>query len=132
MMKGETALDILLKHATPSINEGEFVFCSVTKPPQSLLVSAIATIKEHEGYTLILPKKLAEEKGIDFSYVAAWITLKIHSDLAAIGLTAAFSSALAQHKISCNVIAGYYHDHIFVPHNDGEKAVAILSNLATT
>lgn len=130
-MNVERSLDFLLKNATPTLNQGEFVFCTVAKPSQSLLASAIAIIQEDEGHTLVLPKALAEEKGINFSYVAAWITLKVHSDLAAIGLTAAFSSALAQNKISCNVIAGYYHDHIFVPYNHGEKAVTILSDLAT-
>jgi uncharacterized protein len=62
--------------------------------------------------------------------VAAWITLTVHSALEAVGLTAAFSKALADVNISCNVVAGYYHDHIFVPQQDAEKAMAVLESLA--
>jgi hypothetical protein len=129
-MKGETSLAILLKEATPVLNPGEYVFCTLTKPSQTLLARAVATIREQEGYTLVLPKALAEQDGLGFSYVAAWITMTIHSDLSAVGLTAAFATALAHHQISCNVVAGYYHDHIFVAHQDGAMAVAILKRLA--
>jgi uncharacterized protein len=130
-MKGETDLATLLKGASPVLNPGEYVFCTLATPSQTLLASAVATIKEQEGHTLVLPKVLAEQQGLEFAYVAAWITLTVHSDLAAVGLTAAFAGALARHQISCNVMAGYYHDHIFVAHQHGAKAVAVLNRLAT-
>ena len=39
---------------------------------------------------------------------AAWISLTVHSDLEAVGLTAAFSTALGQAGVSCNVVAGAF------------------------
>ena len=69
--------------------------------------------------------------GMDYSFVASWITLTVHSSLEAVGLTAAFSNALAGAGISCNVIAAYHHDHIFVPVHSTEKAMAALQSLSS-
>ena len=90
----------------------------------------LGAFKEEEGWTIILHKELADKLGYSYSYVAAWITLTIHSSLEAVGLTAAFSSALAKHFISCNVVAAYYHDHIFVAKQDAGKALNVLKKLA--
>ena len=64
-----------------------------------------------------------------YPFVAAWITLTINSSLESVGLTSSFSNALARQGISCNVIAGYYHDHIFVKFDDRNTAMRILNNL---
>ena len=64
---------------------------------------------------------------LSYQFIASWITLKIHSSLEAVGLTAAFSNELAKYNISCNVVAGYYHDHIFVDHKEGEETIKILT-----
>jgi uncharacterized protein len=85
---------------------------------------------EREGLTLVLPRAQAEAHGLAYDYVAAWITLHVHSSLAAVGLTASFSAALAQAGVSCNVIAGYYHDHLFVPVERAERALSTLRALA--
>jgi hypothetical protein len=58
------------------------------------------------------------------------ISLDVHSSLEAVGLTAAFATALGNEGISANVIAAYYHDHIFVPTADAERAVAALKALS--
>jgi len=58
------------------------------------------------------------------------ITLTVHSSLEAVGLTAAFATELTRHGISANVVAGYYHDHIFVGAGDAERAVAALQGLS--
>lgn len=89
----------------------------------------ICTFKEEEGLTLIIEQGKADELGLSYDFVASWITLQIHSSLEAVGLTAAFSSALAKNEISCNVVAGYYHDHIFVKHDDQAKALEVLRRL---
>ncbi len=68
--------------------------------------------------------------GLEFTFVCAWITLKVNSALEAVGLTAAFSSALGDAGISCNVIAAYHHDHIFVPLQEAQKALEVLEHLA--
>ena len=116
---------------TPRLNEGEYVFCTVDKIPEVHISDIISFFKEEEGYTLILKKETADHQNLSYSYVAAWITLTIHSSLEAVGLTAAFSAAMAKHLISCNVVAGFYHDHIFVAFHDAQKAMDVLRELAT-
>jgi len=90
----------------------------------------ILMFKEEEGTTIILKKEIADRLKLDYSFVATWITLTVHSSLEAVGLTAAFSKALADEEISCNVVAGYYHDHLFVDKENANKAMIVLNNLS--
>ena len=83
------------------------------------------------GRTLVVRREVADDAGLAYDFVGCWITLTVHSSLDAVGLTAAFSSALARAGIGCNVLAGRYHDHILVPHSRREDAVAVLRALAT-
>lgn len=128
-MSGITDISTLLKHMTPQLHEGEYVFCTVNDPGQINLQDIIGTFREKEGTTLILAREIADRLQLPYTYIAAWITLTIHSSLEAVGLTAAFSTALAKAGISCNVVAAYYHDHIFVPAADAEKAIQALKAL---
>lgn len=114
---------------TPLLQEGEYVFCTVADPGQIDLRDVIGTFREKEGITLILPRETADRLQLAYTYIAAWITLTVHSSLEAVGLTAAFSAALAKAGISCNVVAAYYHDHIFVPVADADKAIQALKAL---
>jgi hypothetical protein len=84
---------------------------------------AFALIREEEGTTAILP---GERAGAPF----ARITLTVHSALEGVGLTAAVSGALAEAGIACNVVAGFHHDHLFVPWERREEALAILQRLS--
>lgn len=129
-MAGETSLAILLRSMSPQLNDGEYVFCSL--PDRSLLqdCEVLGSFREREGLTVILPRQQAERLGLGFDYVAAWITLNVHSALEAVGLTAAFAGALGKAGISCNVIAGYYHDHLFVGQADAGRAMQVLQQLA--
>ena len=86
--------------------------------------------KEEEGYTFILTKQSADELGLQYSFIAAWITLNVHSSLEAVGLTAAFSKVISDNGISCNVVAAFYHDHIFVNSQDVGKAMKVLQSLS--
>jgi uncharacterized protein len=129
-MQGETNLDKLLKTMKPELNEGDFVFCVVQDLSQVSIGKILFFFKEAEGYTIVLRKEFADNLALEYSFVAAWITLTVHSALDAVGLTAAFSKALTENNISCNVVAGYYHDHIFVAKKDAEKAMNVLNVLA--
>lgn len=128
-MSGETNLERLLASASPRHNPGRYVFCTTNTLPEQLATHAVVVVREQEGITLVLPEDIARESGFPCNYVAAWITLEVHSSLEAVGLTAAFSQALAAQEISCNVVAGFYHDHLFVAAEDAERALSVLQNL---
>jgi len=130
-MAGETSLATLLRSMSPQLNTGDYVFCSIADSSLLKGRDPLGSFREQEGLTVILERQVAEELGLGFDYVAAWITLNVHSALQAVGLTAAFASALGNAGISCNVIAGYYHDHLFVGQADAERAMSVLRTLAT-
>lgn len=129
-MSGETNLAVLIKNMTPKLNEGLFVFTSLKDVSLVERKDTICEFREEEGVTVVLEKEKADTLGLKYEYVASWITLKIHSSLDAVGLTTLFSSELTKHNISCNVIAGYYHDHIFVNYKDANRAFSVLSDLS--
>jgi uncharacterized protein len=126
-MTGETNLDVLLKTIKPFHNEGEYVFCTTTNKVS--IEDIIMLFKENEGTTIILKRETADILELPYSFVAGWITLTAHSSLEAVGLTATFSTALAKENISCNVVAAFYHDHIFVDKKDAEKAMEVLEKM---
>ncbi|MNQ65891.1 ACT domain protein [compost metagenome] len=125
-MSGEKDLQILLKSMKPEHNSGDYVFCKVEKLGNLNLDEVEMFFKEKEATTLILKREIAEKLNLDYSMTMSWITLSVHSSLEAVGLTAAFSKALSDKGINCNVVAGFYHDHIFVGKSDTEKAMQIL------
>ncbi|MGB2760548.1 MAG: ACT domain-containing protein [Maribacter stanieri] len=129
-MSGEKNLDTLLKSMKPKHNVGEFVFCKTENLEQINLSQIIMSFQEEESITIIAEKAVADKLDLDYSFIASWITLTVHSSLEAVGLTAAFSKALSENRISCNVVAAYYHDHIFVDKKDTEKAMAILNEFS--
>ncbi|GAA4340691.1 ACT domain-containing protein [Mucilaginibacter gynuensis] len=129
-MNGETNLQQLLKNMTPILNPGDYVYCTLPNKSTINLADVVCTFREEEGLTVILKKEIADNHGLPYTYVAAWLTLTVHSSLAATGLTAAFAGALADAGISCNVVAAYYHDHIFVAKADAEKALNVLKKLS--
>ena len=110
----------------PSLHPDPYVFAQVPEVPPD---GPFAVIREDEGTTVVLAQAQADRLGLAYSYVAARITLTIGSDLAAIGLTAEVSRVLAQAGISCNVIAGLAHDHLFVDFERGPEALGLLERL---
>lgn len=129
-MAGETNLVALVRGMKATLHEGAYVFCSLTDASSIRRADTICEIKEPEGTSLVLERSKADELKLSYDFVASWITLMVHSSLEAVGLTALFSTELARNNISCNVIAGYYHDHIFVDKKDTDKAMRVLTSLS--
>jgi hypothetical protein len=119
----------LIAHLDPALR-GEYVFARVETPPPG--INVFATIVEDEGTTIVLERAIADELGLPYAFVATMITLQVYSDLSAVGLTASFATELAGAGISCNVIAGIHHDHLFVPAQRGVDAMRLLQQMALT
>ena len=132
-MAGEKNLEVLLRTMSATLIEGDYVFCTVKNSKYGDYADArpVATFTEAEGLTLVLLKNAAERLGLSFEGVFKCITLGVHSSLDAVGLTAAVAGKLAAHGIAANVIAAYYHDHIFVQSELADRAIGILSEYRT-
>ncbi len=112
----------------PRVSDTPFVF--VTGDMDTSLVDiCLLQFKEEEGFTWIISQEEALKRGLDYDHVWAHISLGVTSELDMVGLTAKFSSALAEEDISCNVVAAFFHDHIFVPFEKRANAFDILSVL---
>ena len=129
-MTGETNLQKLLKDLKPVLNPGEYVFCTVNSLQAAAELKPLCLFQEQEEVTVILSKIKADENVLFYPVVCAWITLNVHSALEAVGLTAAVSNALREANISCNVVAAFYHDHLFIPVRDANRAMEVLQVLA--
>ncbi len=130
-MAGETDLTQLIKTMQPMLRQGEYVFCTLPNaahcPPH---LDPVGYFKEDEGLTLMLLKPQADMAGLSYSAVFALITLTVHSSLEAVGFIAAIATHLASHGISVNPVSAFYHDHLFVPTRDAERAIALLQSLS--
>ena len=127
-MSGERNLDTLLSAMEPDLQPGNYVFTTTTRVPE--IANPVALVREAEGVTLVLDQDQADRLGLSYEYIAAMITLRVHSSLDAVGLTAAVAKELACGGISCNVVAGYFHDHLFVPIDKADLALKLLRDLA--
>ena len=58
------------------------------------------------------------------------ITLEIRSSLDAVGFLAAVTTKLAAHGIAVNAVSAFHHDHLFVPAERAEEALALLREAA--
>ena len=124
-MTSGSNLAALLAGMTPRLRPGRYVFATVS---DGLAVpGAVVTVAEDEGTTVVVPEAVAD--GLDAEYPCAWITLEVRSSLAAVGFLAAVSRALAEAGISANPMSGFHHDHLFVPWDRRDEALAVLEAL---
>jgi len=132
-MAGELNLDTLLAAIRPRLLAGEFVFCSVPEMGYRDLeaLQPLASYREEEGLSLLLPRSVADRHELEYNGVFRGITLTVHSSLEAVGFTAAVAAQLAAMDIPANVIAAYYHDHVFVPVEKSEQALRCLTALGS-
>jgi len=128
-MTGLTDLQQMLRTLEPRQRPGEFVVVAVDAATARAL-PAEAMIVEDEAVTVVLARSDADSAGFEYDYIAAWITLGVNSALEAVGLTAAFSAALGDAGISCNVLAGFHHDHMLVPYEGADRAIEALRALS--
>jgi hypothetical protein len=129
-LTGEIDLKKLLANLAPLLDSREYVFCTFKDSDYGdyAELKPIASFIEAEGLTLVIAKDSADKEGISYQGTFKRITLNIYSSLHAVGLTAAGSTLLAKQGISANMIAAYFHDHIFVSSDDAEKALTLLQS----
>jgi hypothetical protein len=131
-VSGEKNLEKLLTLMQPKLLDGNFVFCTITDGDLSdiLKLAPIASFQEEEGLSLLSTQQNADEANIKYDSVLKGITLSVHSSLDAVGFTAAVANKLASNGIPANVVAAYYHDHVFVPADKAQFALQLLTELA--
>jgi hypothetical protein len=119
----------LLRTLRPVLNDGVYVFASLPHDADSNSLEPLATFREQEGLTVVVEEERARLAGLRVLFRAAWITLTVHSDLQAVGLTAAVADAMTRANISCNMVAAAHHDHLFVPVESARAAIEVLMGL---
>lgn len=123
----------MLRGMRPHCDGESYVYVSLpSAKAQEFADNALMLFREEEGVTLILTSEHAKAAGLSAGERFAKISLAVFSSLQAVGLTAAVSAALAKANISANMVAGHHHDHVFVPHSDGEAALAVLQKLSAS
>ena len=129
MRQPVSELGAMLAGMEPVLHDGVWVYALVPDTVDAGALPFVALVREAEGMTVVLAEEAAQAAGLTVRFRAAWITLTVHSDLAGVGLTAAFSRVLGEAGISANVVAGYHHDHLFVPYEQGPQALEALRAL---
>lgn len=132
-MKRTQFLQDLIKQLSPQLDPSSYVYCTVAHAKYGELekLKPIVSLAELEGLTLVVPLEHAKAEGLDYYRVFRRITLKGHSSLEALGLTSVVTSLLAERGITTNVVAGFYHDHMFVPSDRADEAMEALKELAS-
>lgn len=129
-MPGESNLEQLLQTMAPVVHPETFVYCTFSSFSLPCGLEPLSTVRESEGLTAIVPLSQARALDLDFQFESAMITLSVHSSLSAVGLLARVCGALAASGIPCNVVSGFYHDHLFVPPDELPAALQALERLA--
>ncbi|WP_439141121.1 ACT domain-containing protein [Planktotalea sp.] len=129
-MSGEHDLNTLLRSMSATLLEGTFVFVTLPSREVPATVTPRMVFQEGEGTTLILLKEEAIAQGYAFEFPARMITLNVHSALDAVGFIALIATKLAAAGMGVNPVAGFYHDHLFIPEDRADDALKILAQIA--
>jgi uncharacterized protein len=129
-MSGEQDPQRLQRNMAPDLRPETFVYCTFAdnKIPPDL--EPICTFREAEGLTAIVERTQALRAGVPHVFESRLITLTVHSSLNAVGFLATISQCLASAGISCNAVAAYHHDHLFIPCERAEEAQSLLIELS--
>ena len=119
----------LLRGLQPHRNPGVYAFVTLPDGHDIAPLQPLAVFREAEGATAVVALTRAESAGLPIHLRAAWLTLAVPSALDDVGLTAAVAGALAEAGIACNVIAAVHHDHLFVPVEQADAALATVRAL---
>lgn len=128
-MSGQRNLTEVLKSLQISCDNIEYGFGTIKTNAIELTSEILGTFKETEGLTVIAQKEYLEKNNIHHEGIYAKLTIEVHTSLELVGLTAVLAKQLGENNISANVIAGYFHDHIFVQYDLREKAIVALNHL---
>ena len=131
-MAGERDLNALLGRMKPELRPGTFVFCTIAADetiPAAL--DPLLLFREQEGTTVVAPLEDAERAGLRYEFASRLITLTVHSALDAVGFLAAITARLADAGIGVNAVSAFHHDHLFVPVDRADEALAVLREMST-
>lgn len=131
-MSGETDLNVLLKTLTGDLHPDTFVFATLPTRDVPDGIAPMMRFEEAEGTTLILRQSEAQAHEIASEFPSRMITLNVHSALEAVGFMAVIAARLAAKGMGVNPVAGFFHDHIFVPEGREAEAMAVLEDIAKT
>jgi uncharacterized protein len=129
-MSGETDLNVLMQSMSAQLQEGVYVFATLSDRTAPVALPTLMRFEEAEGSTLILLREHAESHGIDFEFPCRMITLKVHSSLEAVGFIARVATALAAENMGVNPVSAFFHDHLFVPDGREKDALRILEQMS--
>ena len=130
-MAAERDLAMLLRDMKPEMQPGVFVFCTIAahaRVPAALKPQLM--FREQEGTTLVILREEAEAAGLSYAFASRLITLTVHSALNAVGFLAAITARLAAAGISVNAVSAFHHDHLFVPVDRADEAMALLVGIS--
>ena len=127
-MTGEMNLATLLRTLTAKLQPDTYVFATLETIPTGMTPRMIFV--EDEGITLICTRAEAQVAGIAYSFPCRMITLEVHSALEAVGFIAHIAARLAAAGMGVNPVAGYFHDHLFIPEGREDDALAVIDAIA--
>ena len=132
MSQAKHNLEDILRNLDPKLVDGCFIFMSSNEDYNELFCkfNPIATFKEKEGMTLVISEEDAEKFSVSYDSKFRCLSLGVHSSLESYGLISTISEALTKERISCNVFAGFFHDHIFVQEDKANRALEVIKFLS--